>query len=82
MQANVTQKIQVRLSQLKSEYEQGQARLQHLDSELKALRETMLRISGAILALEEIRSECSLSTIDEPFHSMQHESQDPSTKLA
>lgn len=51
----MTHQVQVRLSELKTEYEKGQVRLQQLEAELKALRDTMLRISGAIQVLEEIQ---------------------------
>lgn len=51
----MTQQIQMRLDELKTEYEKGQARLQQLEGELKVLRDTMLRISGAIQVLEEIQ---------------------------
>lgn len=49
------QQLELRLGELKTEYEKGQVRLQLLESELRSLRETMLRISGAIQVLEEIR---------------------------
>lgn len=51
----MNQQLELRLGELKSEYEKGQGRLQQLESELRSLRETMLRISGAIQVLEEIR---------------------------
>jgi predicted nuclease with TOPRIM domain len=42
-----------RLEDLKKEFEIGQARLKELESEQTYLRETLLRISGAIQVLEE-----------------------------
>jgi predicted nuclease with TOPRIM domain len=48
------QQIEARLAALKSEYEKGQARIQQIEGELTSLRETMLRISGAILVLQEL----------------------------
>lgn len=42
-----------RLEELKREFETGQARLRELEMQESQLRETMLRISGAIQVLEE-----------------------------
>ena len=47
------QKLQERLEQLKKEFETGQARLRELENEQAYIRETLLRISGAIQVLEE-----------------------------
>ena len=46
--------LQDRLASLKKEFEAGQIRLRELDEELTHVRETMLRISGAIQVLEEL----------------------------
>lgn len=46
--------IQSRLEELKKEFETGQARLQELEIQESRLRETLLRISGAIQVLEEM----------------------------
>jgi predicted nuclease with TOPRIM domain len=46
--------IQNRLEELKKEFETGQARLQELEMQESRLRETLLRISGAIQVLEEM----------------------------
>jgi len=43
-----------RLKQLRSELEKGRLRMQTLDRERENVRETMLRISGAIQVLEEL----------------------------
>ena len=43
-----------RLEILKKEMEKGQQRLAALDRERQELRDTMLRISGAIQVLEEL----------------------------
>jgi len=43
-----------RLGQLRAELEKGQHRLQQLDRERQEVRDTMLRISGAIRVLEEM----------------------------
>lgn len=49
--------VQRRLAELKSEFETGQARLLDLERQEAHLRETMLRISGAIQVLEELVSQ-------------------------
>jgi predicted nucleic acid-binding Zn-ribbon protein len=46
-----------RLKQLRSELEKGRQRMQTLDRERENVRETMLRISGAIQVLEELMEE-------------------------
>ncbi len=43
-----------RLLDLEKEFEEGQKMLSELDSRRENLRETMLRISGAIQVLEEL----------------------------
>jgi predicted nuclease with TOPRIM domain len=47
------EQIQIRLEELKKEFEIGQSRLQETDRQQALLRETLLRISGAIQVLEE-----------------------------
>ncbi len=48
------EQIQERIQQLKAEYESGQKMLADLETQESNLRTTMLRISGAIQALEEL----------------------------
>jgi predicted nuclease with TOPRIM domain len=48
------EQLEERLKELKAEYETGQARLRELEAEANYVRETMLRISGAIQVMEEI----------------------------
>jgi predicted nuclease with TOPRIM domain len=48
------EQIQRRLEELKKEYETGQARLRELETETAYVRETMLRISGAIQVIQEM----------------------------
>ena len=51
------QQIQERLATLKKDFETGQARLKELETEQTYLRETLLRISGAIQVLQEVMSQ-------------------------
>jgi hypothetical protein len=48
------EQLQERLGFLKKEFAAGQARLQELEQQQSYLRETLLRISGAIQVLEEL----------------------------
>jgi uncharacterized coiled-coil protein SlyX len=47
------QQLEQRLKELKSEFESGQKTLAELESKQTNLRNTLLRISGAIQVLEE-----------------------------
>lgn len=60
-----------RLEELKRELEKGRHRLEALDRERQELRDTMLRISGAIQVIEELlaqqaadRPQSELATIN------------------
>jgi predicted nuclease with TOPRIM domain len=55
------EQIRLRVEELKGEFEAGQARLRELETQEARLRETMLRISGAIQVLEEMLVEGSES---------------------
>jgi hypothetical protein len=46
--------IQTRLDELKQEFESGQQRLAEFEGQAAQLRQTLLRISGAIQVLEEV----------------------------
>jgi prefoldin subunit 5 len=46
--------IETRLKELKEEYQKGQGQLVALEQETAEVRNTMLRISGAIQVLEEL----------------------------
>ncbi len=48
------EQLQLRLEELKKEFEIGQDRLQETERQQAILRETLLRISGAIQVLEEM----------------------------
>ena len=54
---DVLEQVQARLAELKQEYVSGQGQLRELAQQEAALRETMLRISGAIQVLEELVSD-------------------------
>lgn len=45
--------LEQRLQELTSEFETGQAKLAELEGQAQNLRETLLRISGAIQVLQE-----------------------------
>jgi hypothetical protein len=49
--------IEARLENLKQEQNEGQKMLAELDSKREGLRQTLLRISGAIQVLEELLKE-------------------------
>ncbi|MGB2926635.1 MAG: hypothetical protein WBB82_15150 [Limnothrix sp.] len=51
------EKLQKRLTELKQEYESGQKMMVELETKQNNLRDTLLRISGAIQILEEELSE-------------------------
>ena len=51
------EQLEQRLKELKAEYETGQARLRELDAEAAYVRETLLRIAGAIQVLQEMLGE-------------------------
>jgi predicted nuclease with TOPRIM domain len=50
------EQIQERLDALKAEFESGQMRLADVENQAAQLRQTLLRISGAIQVLEEVLS--------------------------
>jgi predicted nuclease with TOPRIM domain len=55
------EQLQTRLEELKKEFETGQNRLRELEAETAYVRETMLRISGAIQVLEQMLQESEQS---------------------
>jgi prefoldin subunit 5 len=50
----VRDKLNTRLADLREEYDRGRQTLQGLEAQVISVRETMLRISGAIQVLEEL----------------------------
>jgi uncharacterized coiled-coil protein SlyX len=48
------ERIEQRLEELKSEFEKGQQTLEGLEAQAADVRQTLLRISGAIQVLEEM----------------------------
>ncbi|HEX8067504.1 MAG TPA: hypothetical protein VF520_13380 [Thermoleophilaceae bacterium] len=48
------EKVEERIEALKGELRGGEARVRELEAELARVRDTMLRIDGAILALTEL----------------------------
>jgi hypothetical protein len=53
MPEGMRERLDARLAQLKEEFEKGTEKLNQLDEEGRKLRETLLRISGAIQVLTE-----------------------------
>jgi hypothetical protein len=51
------EKIEARLAELRTEFETGQRMLAELEEKREKLRESMLRIAGAIQVLEEMSGE-------------------------
>ena len=56
------EQLRTRIDGLRKELELGQQRLQELEYEQGRVRDTMLRISGAIQVLEEMQKETSLAS--------------------
>lgn len=52
----MNEKIQTRIEELRKELEMGQQRMHDLELQVAQLRDTMLRISGAIQVLEELQA--------------------------
>jgi hypothetical protein len=51
--------VEDRLQQLRNEFEKGQQEMARLERRRQELRDTMLRISGAIRVLEELTAQNS-----------------------
>ena len=63
------EQAKLRLEELKKEFETGQSQLQELDRQQTRLRETLLRISGAIQILEETLASENNQPQDHPANS-------------
>jgi predicted nuclease with TOPRIM domain len=68
------EQLERRLEVLRKEFDTGQTRLREVERQQVSLRETLLRISGAIQVLEELLAEASpgmqpLTHGHEPPHS-------------
>jgi len=57
----MTEQALTRLAELQRDYEVGQRRLQELVAQEVSIRETLLRISGAIQVLQELTGESASS---------------------
>lgn len=57
--------VQARLEALRKEMAAGQLRMQDLERQLAQVRDTMLRISGAIQVLEEMQALEKRRSLDE-----------------
>jgi uncharacterized coiled-coil protein SlyX len=51
------EQLEKRLQELKAEFGKGEQTLQELEAQAATVRQTLLRITGAIQALEELLSE-------------------------
>jgi hypothetical protein len=65
----VREQIQARLEELKKELEVGQAELQKVEAQRTYLRETVLRIDGAVQVLEELLARQPQRQQNGPDHS-------------
>jgi predicted nuclease with TOPRIM domain len=63
------EQIQARLEKLKKELEAGQAELQKVELQRTYLRETVLRIGGAVQVLEELLARQPQGQQNSPDHS-------------
>lgn len=65
----MTKQALTRLAELQREYEVGQRRLQEVVAQEVAIRETLLRISGAIQVLTELTGQSVSSDVTVPVPS-------------
>jgi hypothetical protein len=63
----VREQMQTRLEALRKEFEAGQIELEKIEKQRTYLRETMLRISGAIQVLGELLANGQAARHDEPY---------------
>jgi flagellar biosynthesis chaperone FliJ len=62
----VEEQVERRLGELRQQYETGKQQLLELERQQIALRETLLRISGAIQVLEELQAAQQAVTLHRP----------------
>lgn len=60
------EQVERRLGELRQQYETGKQQLLELERQQIALRETLLRISGAIQVLEELQAAQQAVTLHRP----------------
>jgi predicted nuclease with TOPRIM domain len=60
-------RLRQRLEQLRSEYEKGRKTLEDLEAQAANVRDTMLRISGAVQVLQEELGEAADSKESRPL---------------
>lgn len=58
--------IEARLAELRGERDRGEEMLAELQARQAALRDTLLRIQGAIQVLEELKQQSGAADADEP----------------
>jgi hypothetical protein len=61
----VREQAQTRLAELTRELEKGQMELQRIDRQQAYLRETLLRVSGAVQVLQELLADDRRGTVPE-----------------
>jgi len=57
-------RLEKRLEELRAEFEKGKATLQELEAKTGAVRETMLRLAGAIQVLQEELDRAASEDVD------------------
>jgi len=70
------ERVEIRLAELKKEFESGQKMLADLEAKQVNLRSTLLRISGAIQVLEEVLAKAGGSG-DQEFGAPVYEDREP-----
>lgn len=73
----MNERIEQRLGELRAEFESGQKMLADLENQQANLKTTLLRISGAIQALEELINHPEGSVIDNNHSDPEHEALSP-----
>ncbi len=62
------EELQKRIETLKAEFEKGQTRLHEIQMQEAQLKETLLRISGAIQVISELLEQGETSRTQETLH--------------